>query len=235
MDSFVSRIIDESRKKGLDDYNILQRVKNYYQFGGDDDDITPTKEAPPTTEPTTTQRNEELQSVANDPLQMTGKTISSGGTLYHPSQDVRGFSKAMIFVPITKVLDRSKQRSFSVFFTPNLEYAKRFSGIWSLNKRPVYVHELRVKENITGIKQIDPKLLSDGIDVSEFSKNLCGPSEEGVINGIEITLPKKQENEELTEYYICNPERYFELVKTYMQFDANTWIEINPNKQEEQQ
>lgn len=164
--------------------------------------------------------------VSNRP---THETIQSGTFLYHPSQDIKQFSRSMIFVDVRNVLDKNQQRSFSMFFTPNEEYARRYSGLWSLNKRPVYVHKLQVSRPISGIKIFDASLIPDNMDNLEFSKNICGPSEDGTINGIKVTLPNR--GEPIVEYYICNPETWFVPIETWMQHGPTEWIKIsNDNK-----
>lgn len=160
--------------------------------------------------------------VSNRP---THETIQSGTFLYHPSQDIKQFSRSMIFVDVRNVLDKNQQRSFSMFFTPNEEYARRYSGLWSLNKRPVYVHKLQVSRPISGIKIFDASLIPDNIDNLEFSKNICGPSEDGTINGIKVVLPNR--GEPIVEYYICNPESWFIPVETWMQHGPTEWIKIS--------
>lgn len=166
-------------------------------------------------------------SVSNRP---TYETIQSGTFLYHPSQDIKRFSNSMIFVDVRNVLDKNQQRSFSIFFTPNEEYARRYSGLWSLNKRPVYVHKLQVSRPISGIKIFDASLIPDNMDNLEFSKNICGPSEDGTINGIKVTLPNNG-GHPISEYYICNPESWFIPVETWMQYGPTEWIKIsNDNK-----
>jgi len=166
-------------------------------------------------------------SVSNSPIY---ETIQSGTYLYHPSQDIKRFSNSMIFVDVRNVLDKNQQRSFSMFFTPSEEYARRYSGLWSLNKRPVYVHRLQVSRPISGIKIFDASLIPDNMDNLEFSKNICGPSEDGTINGIKVTLPNNG-NQPITEYYICNPESWFIPVETWMQYGPTEWIKIsNDNK-----
>lgn len=155
------------------------------------------------------------------------ETIKAGTILFHPSQDVKRFNDAMIFVDINKVLDKSKQRSFSMFFTPNEEYARRYSGLWSLNKRQVYVHKLRVKQNIIGIKIIDASVIPDNMENLDLAKKMCGPTEDGTINGIKIQqYVKNNINNKIDEYYICNPELWFDFVETWMQFGSTEWIKI---------
>ncbi|VBB18090.1 hypothetical protein YASMINEVIRUS_553 [Yasminevirus sp. GU-2018] len=147
--------------------------------------------------------------------------------LFHPSQDVKRFSDSMIFVDLKKVLDRNTQRSFSMFFTPNEEYARRYSGLWSLNKRPVFVHKLQVKEGrpITGIKVIDAAVIPDSMDNLDLAKGMCGPTEDGTINGIKVEQ-KLDNSASVEEYYICNPEIWFDLVETWMQFGSTEWVKI---------
>lgn len=154
------------------------------------------------------------------------ETIRTGTILYHPSQNVKKFNDAMIFVDINQVLDKTRQRSFSMFFTPNEEYARRYSGLWSLNKRAVYVHKLHVKRNITGVKVFDASIIPDNMDNLDLAKQVCGPSEDGVINGIKIEQAIENNNV-VDEYYICNPESYFDFVETWMQFGSTEWIKIS--------
>lgn len=158
------------------------------------------------------------------------ETIEPGTILYHPTQDVSRLGHPMLFVDITKVLDKNKQRSFCMFFTKNEEYAKRFSGLWSLNKRPVYVHKLKVKQGkpITGIKILDSHIIPSNIDNTELAKKISGPSEDGTINGIKIAQ-KLDNNTPIDEYYICNPETLFDTVETWMQLGATEWIKITPD------
>lgn len=158
-------------------------------------------------------------------LVITHEVMEKGDDFYHPSQDVKRFSKSLVFVDLRKVLDKSTQRSFSMFFTKNKEYAMRYSGLWSLNKRPVYVHKLRVKRSIPGIKVIDAKVIPDNMDNLELAKNMCGPTEDGTINGIKITQ-ETDNNESVSEYYLCNPEIWFNWIETWMQFGSTEWVKI---------
>jgi len=153
--------------------------------------------------------------------------IKPGTILYHPSQDVSRFDNSMLFVDVTKVLNKNEQRSFCMFFTPNEEYARRYSGLWSLNKRPVYLHKLKVKEGkpITGIKVIDARIVPSNIDNLDLAKRISGPSEDGTINGIKIEQ-KLDNSPPVDEYYICNPEVWFDLVETWMQFGSTEWVKI---------
>lgn len=153
--------------------------------------------------------------------------IEPGTILYHPSQDVSRFDNSMLFVDVTKVLNKNEQRSFCMFFTPNEEYARRYSGLWSLNKRPVYLHKLKVKEGkpITGIKVIDARIVPSNIDNLDLAKRISGPSEDGTINGIKIEQ-KLDNSPSVDEYYICNPEIWFDLVETWMQFGSTEWVKI---------
>ena len=159
------------------------------------------------------------------------ETLESGTILYHPSIDVRQFSSSMIFVKMQDVLDQSKQRSFTMFFTPNEEYAKRYSGIWSLNKKPVYVHKLMVKNGIklTGIKKINSNDIANVTDNIELGKNICGDSVDGFINGIKVEHPTN-DGSNVAEYYICNPSQWFEHLETWMQTSPTEWVSLS-NKQ----
>lgn len=159
----------------------------------------------------------------------TYATLNPGDKLFYPTQDIKQFDDAMMFVDIPKVLDQSKQRSFTMFFTPNEEYARRYSGIWSLNKRPVYVHKLSVKKGmpINRIKVINSKKIGDSVSNDELARGMCGDSIDGYINGIKIeqTLGDKASVE---EYYICNPAIFLDHEETWMQFSATEWVKISP-------
>jgi hypothetical protein len=159
------------------------------------------------------------------------ETLESGTILYHPSIDVRQFSSSMIFVKLQDVLDQSKQRSFTMFFTPNEEYARRYSGIWSLNKKPVYVHKLMVKNGIklTGIKKINSNDIANVTDNIELGKNICGDSVDGFVNGIKVEHPTN-DGSNVAEYYICNPSQWFEHLETWMQTSPTEWVSLS-NKQ----
>ena len=157
-------------------------------------------------------------------------TIYAGTELYYPSSDVQAISGTTpIFVKLPELLDMSKQRSFTLFFTPNLEYARRFAGIQSLNKRDVYVHKLRVVEDIPTVKRIDGNLISKDIDNIDLGRGFCGPSIDGEINGIQITY--ETSNGVIEEDYICNPERFMKIISTEMQVDATSWVNISDNKE----
>lgn len=164
-------------------------------------------------------------------VQVTGyETIEPGTELYHPSIDVGKIAASMVLVDTPQVLDHNKQRSFSVFFTPSEEYARRFSGLWSLNKRPVFVHKVRVKENapITKVRIIDADSIPDNIENLDFAKRLCGDSLDGFVNGIKINQTFVNGQDPIAEYYICNPALFFERVETWMQFRSTQWIKISP-------
>lgn len=158
------------------------------------------------------------------------ETLEVGRPLYHPSQDIKRFGENVIFVNLPDVLDKNKQRSFVMFFTENEEYARRYSGMWSLNKRPVYVHKFNVIKDIPGIKVIDPNMIPDSLENKQLAQGMCGPSEDGIIHGIKIGQPTSDINggngEPVTEYYICNPEEYLEHKETWMQFDSTQWVKI---------
>jgi len=155
-------------------------------------------------------------------------TLNSGDILFYPTQDIKQFDDTMMFADITQVLDQSEKRSFTMFFTPNEEYARRYSGIWSLNKRPVYVHKLVVKKGktIDRILILNSKKIADSINNNDLAHGMCGDSVHGYINGIKIeqTLGEKASVE---EYYICNPSLFFEHVETWMQFTATEWVKIS--------
>lgn len=155
----------------------------------------------------------------------TYDVLSEGQILYHPSTEIKRFGDATIFVKVNNVLDKTKQRSFVMFFTPNEEYARRFSGMWSLNKRPVYVHKFRVKREITGVKIIDANMIPDDMENTALAQGMCGPSEDGVIHGIKVSQPL-QEDGKVDEFYICNPEEYMEHLETWMQFGSTEWVKI---------
>jgi uncharacterized protein YegP (UPF0339 family) len=159
--------------------------------------------------------------------------LKKGSILFHPSQDIKQFGDSVIFVNLPDVLDKNKQRSFVMFFTPNEEYARRYSGMWSLNKRPVYVHKFSVENDITGIKELDPKLIPDSLENRQLAHGMCGPTEDGFINGIKIKQPidNTDENKSVAEYYICNPEIYLKHEGTWMQFGSTEWVEISNKKQ----
>jgi hypothetical protein len=160
-------------------------------------------------------------------------TIGRGEILFHPSADVRTISSGtMIFVKLPKILDMSKQRSFTMFFTPSREYARRFAGIQSLDKRDVYVHELRAVVPIPNIKRVDSNLVSESIDNINLGKGFCGPSIDGDINGIQLVYRTANEGT-VEEFYICNPERFFEIVSTEMQIDATNWVDISESSRKQ--
>lgn len=165
----------------------------------------------------------------NNPITSTFVTIDKDSFLYHPSQEVSHFDQSMLFVNVTKVLDHSSQRSFCMFFTPNEEYARRFSGLWSLNKRPVFVHKLKAKRDITNIKIIDANIVPDNMDNMELAKTLSGPTLDGTINGILIKHKSNDSNgkeQNIDEYYLCNPESMFTPIATWMQFGSTEWIKL---------
>lgn len=158
-------------------------------------------------------------------------TIVAGTVLYYPSSDVQAISGTTpIFVKLPEILDMSKQRSFTLFFTPNLEYARRFAGIQSLNKRDVYVHKLIVVEDIPTIKRIDGNLISKDIDNVDLGRGFCGPSIDGEINGIQIIY--ETANGTIEEDYICNPERFMKISSTEMQIDATSWVNISDKREQ---
>jgi hypothetical protein len=180
-----------------------------------------TKEENPQTEEETTEQKEEKKE------ESSYTTLQEGEILYYPSQDVKGFSQSsMIFVDLPKALDLSQQRSFVIFFTKSKEYAQRFSGLWSLNKRPVFVHKLKVIKPITNIKIIDRKIIPDNLENTELAKGMCGSSIDGYINGIMISYDTKNDNT-VDEYYICNPDTFFKIEESWMQFDSTEWIKIS--------
>lgn len=149
------------------------------------------------------------------------ETIQKEWVLYHPSQELKRFSDTSIFVNIA---EQCKQKSFALFFTPNEKYAKRYSGLWSLNKRPVYVHKLVAKSDIPRIKVIKADDIPDSIENIKFAQDICGMSIDGHINGIKIEQYIDGEN--ISEYYICNPETFLKSVATSMQFSSGQWIDV---------
>lgn len=171
--------------------------------------------------------SQEVSTMSADPF----VGVSAGTILYYPSSDVQTISKETpIFVKLPEVLDMSKQRTFTLFFTPNIEYARRFAGIQSLNKRDVYVHKLQVIEDIPNLKRIDGNMISNDIDNINLGHNFCGPSVDGEINGIQIVY-ETASGGAIEEYYICNPERYMKIVSTEMQVDATSWVNITDNRE----
>lgn len=161
----------------------------------------------------------------------TYATLNPGDYLYYPTQDIKQFDDSMMFVDIPKVLNQTEKRSFTMFFTPNEEYARRYSGLWSLNKRDTYVHKLVVKKGmpIKRIKVINSKKISDAVNNDVLAHNMCGDSVDGFINGIKIEQSLGDNNPSVAEYYICNPSLFFDHVETWLQFDATTWVMISPS------
>jgi hypothetical protein len=155
-------------------------------------------------------------------------TLKPGDILFYPTQDIKQFDDTMMFADITQVLDQSKKRSFTMFFTPNEEYARRYSGIWSLNKRPVYVHKLVVKQGkpIDRIMILNSKKIADSVNNNDLAHGMCGDSVHGYINGIKIEQTLGN-NPSVEEYYICNPSLFFDHVETWMQFTATEWVKIS--------
>lgn len=133
--------------------------------------------------------------------------------LYHPSHSVKKFNDSIV---------SNNEYSFSLFFTPNEEYAKRYSGLWSLNKRPVFVHKLRVKDDISGIKVLNTNNISD-LDNLDLATKLC--ESKNTINGIKI------QSEQIDEYYLCNPETLLEIVETWMQIGTDEWVNKDSTEQ----
>lgn len=160
----------------------------------------------------------------------TYTSLDRNEILYFPTQDIKDFDDTMLFAKLTDVLNQNKQRSFTIFFTKSEEYARRFSGIWSLNKRNVYVHKLQVIRPINRIKIINSKKISDNINNYELSLGMCGSSIDGEINGIKIEQ-EIDNSDPIEEYYICNPSSYFKKLETWMQFDATKWIKISPSNE----
>ena len=153
-------------------------------------ETTAKKKEIPTSEEETPSKKKE-----NPPKKETSKanveiftTLTEGTTLFHPSQNIKRFGDSMIFVDLPSALDLSKPRSFVMFYTPNEEYARRFSGMWSLNKRPVFVHKLSVKTPVDKIRIIDPNIIPDNIENTELAKGMCGTSIDGYINGIKFRI-----------------------------------------------
>lgn len=158
--------------------------------------------------------------------------IDAGTIMYHPTSEIRTMSNDnMLFVRIDNVLDLSEQRSFTMFFTENKEYARRFAGIRSLNNRDVYVHTLEATEPITGLRIIDSRNLHKDDDVMKIATGFCGPSTNNVINGVVVRHPVKDGF--INEYFICNPERFFRYVSSEMQFDSTTWVDVSPSMKSE--
>jgi hypothetical protein len=180
----------------------------------------------PTLITTQMQKSDDISSSNNNLNLNTYATLNVGTILYFPTQDIKNFDDTMMFAKFPNVLDQSKQRTFTMFFTENEEYARRFSGIWSLNKRNVYIHTLRVKTPITRIKIINSKKIPDNINNYDLALGMCGDSIDGAINGIKI-----EQNignaPSVAEYYICNPSAFFEKVETSMQFSGTEWIKID--------
>ena len=170
--------------------------------------------------------NKNKPNIQND----TYATLQPGSILYYPTQDIKQFDETMMFVDIPNVLDQSKQRSFTMFFTPNEEYAKRYSGIWSLNKRQVYVHKLKVKVVIDRIKIVNSKKIGDTVSNDVLAQGMCGDGIDGYINGIKIEHNLGSGDGSVVEYYICNPSRFFEHEETSMQFSATEWVTITDKK-----
>ena len=157
------------------------------------------------------------------PKKQSLRTLKAGETLWHPSLDVQRFNSSMIFANVEEVLNQGKKRSFTIFFTTDEHYAKQYAGLWSLNKRDVYLHKLELKKDLEGIKQIDGTLLMNkSINNIDFSSNMCGDSVDGYINAIEVT------NKDISEYYICNPSAFFDnsSVETYMLMGPNEWAKL---------
>lgn len=144
-------------------------------------------------------------------------TLNPGVLLYYPSGNANAgkFNDSMILA--INESDQSKQLPFTMFFTPNMEYAKRFSGLWSLNERPVYIHVYSVKKDkpITRIKEIKPQMVSNSLEEQICKNN---------INGIRIKY--MSDNENIEEYYICNPILFFDYIETWKQSDSKEWIKI---------
>ena len=142
-------------------------------------------------------------------------TLNPGDVLYFPTETIKDFDENMMFVDVTEVLDQSVQRSFTMFFTDDKAYAKRFAGIWSLNKRLVYLHKLVVKEGrpITRIKRFSSKIISDKVKNITLGHNLCGLGIDGTIHGIKIEASFNKKT--VAEYYICNPSEYFTRETTF--------------------
>jgi hypothetical protein len=156
-------------------------------------------------------------------------TLNPGDILYFPTETIKQFDENMLFVDVPEVLDQSTQRSFTMFFADDKAYAKRFAGIWSLNKRPVYLHKLAVKEGrpITRIKRISSKIISDKVNNNKLAHGICGQSVDGTIHGIKIEATYNKKT--VAEYYICNPSEYFTCEATWMINGSTDWIQIYPS------
>jgi len=240
------------KSKGYDDFKTLDLLKNnrkYYTMKGGDgeEDMATGNEVNQMDQPMDLDQNQSLDQTLDQPMdleqnqgldqtmgqtsqqtQTSNEILDQGRILYHPSTEIKKFSPSMIFVNMQNVLDQSKQRSFTLFFTPSEEYARRYSGIWSLNKKPVYVHKLRIKNGVTlNIKKINANDIANISDNTELGKNICGDSVDGFINGMKVEHPTS-DGSNVSEYYICNPSQWFEHVETWMQTSPTEWIKTSP-------
>jgi hypothetical protein len=141
--------------------------------------------------------------------------------------NIKNFDQSnMIFVDIGEALDQSKQKGYTMFFTPSKEYARRYAGLLSLNKRPVYVHKLQVKKTISGIRIISPNIIPDDVKSMKLAEGMCGETVDGYVNGMMIQQPIAG-NKYVPEYYICNPSLFFIHISSEMQFSPTQYTEIN--------
>lgn len=95
-----------------------------------------------------------------------------------------------------------------------------FGGLSSLNNRDVFIHEFQVKDTIEGIKRIHPNILSK--DVENIADGFCGVTEDGRINGIKIE--RKTDDQNINEYYICDPESKLTHMKTYIKISDTEFL-----------
>jgi hypothetical protein len=221
--------IKNQRAQGLTDYQILQKAqlientsKKVNQRGGEGEYTVPNM----------------YDSTENRNFSETHTVLNVGDTLYFPSSIVKSFDPDNIIFVKPSNLESDNADRMAIFFTPNKTYARRFAGINSLNKREVYVHTLKVKEQIKGIRKIDGKLIAnetvnvdsnDNLEKRKFATQKYGSSYDGIVSGIEVSLQSNNGNDIVKEYFLCDPERYFTHMATEMQFDATTWVDItNP-------
>ena len=212
------------RNLGVPDYKIvsggLSALKN--MRGGVNDKWLPQKYD--------NDLNAEVTNPSNADVPNSGyEYLTEGLELYHPTTEVRSFSKEMIFTnDLPKIMNLSTERKLCVFFTTEFEYAKRFSGLWSLNKRNVYIHKLRVKKLLPEprVKVFDSRLIQSDISNQDLASSIYGITDSGMINGIKI-VSTLQDGSKIDEYYICHPETLFTVEETWMQIDQITWAKID--------
>jgi hypothetical protein len=220
----IKGVLESSDKKlddpDLDSFEKIRRALNGLDKNRPDDDIA--IQMPPNTAP--------ISQIGNNsqPVRSSSnyEELAPGTIMYHPSSEVMTFSDVMIFSgDLKKVMNKGSERKFCMFFTTNSEYAKRFNGIWSLNKRQVYIHKLRVKKTIEPprIKIFDPRMIQPTESNQDLASQMYGITEDGMINGIKIAN-KTDANVNIDEYYICHPEQMFEFVETWMQMDSTRWV-----------